>query len=375
MGVGEAIGTITDRIVAPVSGMHRTIAAQWLRPLGASGRSVRNSQDTVIALAYGSVRLAGRMAGRGVDWLASPAPLLTSRVDAVVDGLWGADRPYMSLRDRHGRPDFGRQAGQTPPSTSTSNIVVLVHGLVETEQCFAAGDPSLLDEIERHPALTPLLVRYSSGSTISENGAQLAVLLDRVHSEWPVPVDSIILVGHSMGGLVIRSACAVAAAKRSPWIDDVVDVVTIASPHLGSPLEKLAHLAARGLGTTAVTTPLAEFLDSRSDGVKDLRFGSVAAAEPTDRSTGGQAAANPPSGTPLPRGIRHHFIGGSVTGDPGHPVGAALGDLVVRQSSSTGGRHLEPTTRLVVGGVSHRTMLRHPVVIDTVMGCITEPSA
>ncbi len=47
----------------------------------------------------------------------------------------------------------------------------------------------------------------NTGLHISDNGRRLAELLDRLDGCWPVPVEEILLVGHSMGGLINRSAC------------------------------------------------------------------------------------------------------------------------------------------------------------------------
>ena len=52
----------------------------------------------------------------------------------------------------------------------------------------------------------------------------------------------IALVGHSLGGLIIHSACAV--EHESTWTERLTDVVTLGTPHLGSPVERSI---ARGL--------------------------------------------------------------------------------------------------------------------------------
>jgi pimeloyl-ACP methyl ester carboxylesterase len=54
---------------------------------------------------------------------------------------------------------------------------------------------------------TPLYIRYNTGRHISENGRELAALLDRMTGEWPTEIHEIVVIGHSMGGLVGRSAC------------------------------------------------------------------------------------------------------------------------------------------------------------------------
>ncbi|MFQ3436484.1 hypothetical protein P9453_22485, partial [Enterobacter bugandensis] len=53
---------------------------------------------------------------------------------------------------------------------------------------------------------------------------------------WPVPVRRISLVGHSMGGLIMRAACAVATSADEPWLHRLTDLVTLGTPHLGADL-------------------------------------------------------------------------------------------------------------------------------------------
>jgi hypothetical protein len=62
-----------------------------------------------------------------------------------------------------------------------------------------------------------------------------------------------------------------------------------------------------------------------------------------------------------------------VTSDPAHPVGVAVGDLVVRAASGGGGRHLDPSNVVVVGGRNHFDLIHDAEVIDSVLGWIAPP--
>jgi hypothetical protein len=175
-----------------------------------------------------------------------------------------------------------------------------------------------------------------------------------------------------MGGLTIRSACEAARAADHGWIDDVDDIVTVGAPHQGSPLEKLANVVAWGLGIAPVTRPLAGFVNGRSVGIKDLRFGAI--VEDDWRGVDPDALLRNTVGDhSLPSGIEHHFVAAVVTQDPTHPVGMAVGDLVVRPGSGTGGRRLQPRNVAVVGGKHHFDLLHDPGVIDSVLGWLVAP--
>jgi hypothetical protein len=133
------------------------------------------------------------------------------------------------------------------------------------------------------------------------------------------------------------------------------DVVTVGSPHLGTPIEKLVHGLAASLGTAGETVPFQDFVDTRSEGIKDLRDGLA--------------------GHSLSPGIAHHFVAGVITDKAKHPVGAAIGDLVVRVHSASGGSEAEPASTLVVSGVRHNNLVHNDEVINQIVSWLASPPA
>ena len=382
MSVGNTIAFTTERIVAPVEGMHRAIAGRWFGIVGPPGEPVRIAHDSISSLVYSTIRVGGSVLGLGLDYGLSVTEERADVVQAWVNGLWGdgfGDRAprlaiEMSLRDRAGQP-VALDAVETAFPTATSCIVVLVHGLTDTERCWngTSVQPGLAEMLEAHPELSPVAIRYNSGLRVSDNGTQLAALLENLTRRWPVPVESIALVGHSMGGLVCRSACAEAEAVGLDWIEHVNDLVALGSPHRGAPLEKLANIVGWGLGIAPETRPLADFLNGRSSGIKDLRFGAI-----VEDDWGGldpDALLRDTVGDhTLPADVGHHFVAGVVTADPRHPVGVIVGDLLVRTASGTGGQWLEPTNVEVVGSTRHSDLRNNPAVIDHVMSWLAPPA-
>jgi pimeloyl-ACP methyl ester carboxylesterase len=308
---------------------------------------------------------------------------------AAINAVWGDEleergsdlRIEMGLRDGGGRP-----LGVTPSALAAehgapaSRLVVLVHGLGQTEACWSRhGDDSpggIWDRLREEPSTSPLAVRYNSGRHVSENGRQLAQLLEDAARSWPVPIEGIVLVGHSMGGLVIRSACHIGLTERHGWVGAVEKVVTLGTPHLGAPLEKTANLVSWGLRISAHSRPLAGFLNARSAGIKDLRFG--AAIEDDWSGSDPDALLSDTVGDLLlPEGVDHHFVAAVITSNPKHPVGLLLGDLMVRVPSGTGRgarRHVGATEVRVVGGRRHFDLLDDPRVVDQVLAWATRPS-
>jgi len=229
------------------------------------------------------------------------------------------------------------------PTTPTGRLVVLIHGLMATEQCWVGVEEAL----RGHPGLTAVPVRYDTGRSIADSGLELAELLESTCADWPVPVESIALVGHSMGGLVARRATEAGTTAEHRWMAALTDVVTLGTPHHGAPLEKAAALATGALRVAEVTRPLADFLDTRSSGIKDLRFGTDA---------------------PVPAGVQHHFVAGVVTADPKHPFGVVMGDLMVRERSATDDAGPVPANVVVLGGKRHFDLLGDADVIDHLLG-------
>ncbi len=370
-------------MATPVEAMHRVIAGSWLDSLGSIGAPVRKINDTLTTVAYGSVRLGVDVVGFGLDELVTVDRGAVDSVQAFVNGLWGDDlgrrgdrlEITMAIRDDGGASvAIGPDLAASFP-TATGRLVVLVHGLVETERCWFGSEtaPGLAEALENDAGLTPISIRYNSGLRVSDNGSLLSSLIEEARDNWPVPLQSIALVGHSMGGLVVRSACATAQTAGHRWIDDVDTIVTVAAPHRGSPIEKLANVAAWGLGVAAVTRPLESFVNGRSVGIKDLRFGAI--VEDDWRGIDPDALLHNTVGEhSLAPGIDHHFVAGVVTSNPTHPVGVAVGDLIVRSASGTGGGHLEPENAVVVGGKNHFELLNEPEVLDCVMGWLARPT-
>ena len=195
--------------------------------------------------------------------------------------------------------------------TITPHVVVFLHGLGETEHAW--GSPNygdLLDDV------TPVFIRFNTGRHISENGAALAALLDELVRDWPVEVERITLIGHSMGGLVARSACHHGGA----WTRHVRHVISLGTPHTGAPLEQAVHAMSAALHLAPETRPFARFLRRRSAGIRDLRRGSLVDADWRDQDPDA-LRAEACTEVPLLDGATHCFVSATITRDERHPVG------------------------------------------------------
>ena len=184
MLVADSMTLATRRVVAPIQGMHRAISARWFGAAGQAATPARRAHDTVSDVVYGSIRVGGAIAGHILGSRMSDASAASESAQSVVNGLWGdALGRYggqleipMSVRDRSGAPVvLPTDLGAAFPD-ATGHLVVLVHGLVETERCWEGSEeaPGLVEALEAHPLLTPVAIRYNSGLRVSDNGGRLA---------------------------------------------------------------------------------------------------------------------------------------------------------------------------------------------------------
>src|SRR5205085_856326 len=180
----------------------------------------------------------------------------------------------MSRRVRGRAVPPARSALERAYPDAGPRIAVVRHGLCETEAAWrlgAARHTPYGDRLKSDLGYTPLYVRYNTGRHISENGRDLSDLMSDLVEQWPVDVAEIALIGHSMGGLLARSATHYGAGHE--WTTRVRHVFTLGTPHRGAPLEVAAFAACAALRQLPETRPMAEALNQRSAGIKDLGRG------------------------------------------------------------------------------------------------------
>jgi pimeloyl-ACP methyl ester carboxylesterase len=397
-----AAETIDALAITPAQSLHRAIARRAFGPTSPASAPARAVHDSVATALYDGTRRATVAAGA----LAATAlrratpdedvrPL--SRTPrgrfaiSVINGLIG-DRLEeresdlaipMSVRHRGEdvpcQPDAVRRAFRRP----TRRIALFLHGLFETEESWrrgaarhpAPGDRSFGDRLRRNLGLTPVELRYNTGLHVSENGRRLAVLLEALVDAWPLPVDDVAIVGHSMGGLVARSACALATDAGTEWPQRVRHLVTLGAPHTGAPLEKAVHAAAWAMRAVPEASAFGGILEQRSAGIRDLRFGALRDEDWLDEEPGG-LLVDRCTALPLLEGCTHTFITATLTRDSSHPLAWIAGDLLVRTDSAAG-RHrtraipVDADRVVHIGGLHHFDLLDHPLVYEEIRRALT----
>lgn len=346
--------------------------------------------DAVAALVYNMVRVgitAGGAAVGAVVRLVGVAPSTTAlaesgpvqRVVGVANGVFGENAASrggavpaaMTVRSDHRRVDLDRGSLRAAFPSASGRVVVFLHGLVETERSWfhrARPDKArtgtdfgarLADDLP----CTPVYVRYHSGRRISDNGRELVGLLDDLVAGWPVPVTEIVLIGHSMGGLVARSAAFQAAEQAVPWMSTVARLVCLGTPHTGALLERGVVGTAGVIGRFDRMAPLVRLLALRSDGIRDLAEGSLLDENHTNAR---------PTTRALPPGVRQLFIAATLSRSEGSLLARTIGDLLVAPSSAADRRQAADLEWL--GGLHHFDLLSHDAVYDVLLNWLrTDP--
>jgi pimeloyl-ACP methyl ester carboxylesterase len=389
-------------IPAGIGGIHMAVADRVFRWVGPAAAPARVVHDAVTGGVYGALRSGTHLLGRGVDGAAfalrgpvQAQPVSTTRRGSlavgILNGLRGdtferAGSPLhqpMAVRVEGGPVELERDALATAFPAATPRLAVFLHGLMETEFSWRLGARGEEDtygaRLASELGCTPVYVRYNSGRHISENGRSLAELLAGLVDEWPVGVGEIALVGHSMGGLVSRSACHQGVLERMAWTRHVRHVVSLGSPHMGAPLEQGVHYLSAALNALPETRPFGAFLRRRSAGIRDLRQGSLVDEDWRDRDPDALRAVACQE-VPLLENATHCFVAGTITRSAKHPLGRLVGDFLVLEPSASG----RSRTRRIpfksehgmhVGGVNHFALLNHSAIYERLRGWLETPPA
>lgn len=378
---------------AATAGIHRThravsdrafsIARRALGPAAARVQAVHDPLTDGIYRIVGTTTTAtARLGGRFADLPLATAPSSTTTgagILGVVHGLIGDEldarqsplaTANLSVRvaGRPVTPDADGLARAFP--RASGRLAVFLHGLVETEHAWRLGQRTSAPYELRlaNRGITSVFVRYNTGRRISTNGQDLAELLDDLVRFWPVPVEDLTLIGHSMGGLVARSAAHHGRLRGHVWPRMLHTSISLGTPHVGAPLENLAHHASAVLAARPETNALGRLLRRRSAGIRDLRAGSLIDDDWLGRDPDSLAAAVA-ADVPLPPGVDHYFAWATLTTDPRSPLGRILGDGLVLHHSA-GGRNrtrdlgFDPTHGFHRGGTHHLALLNDPRVAE-----------
>ena len=307
------------------------------------GRQPEGKAGGIAGLVFDTIRGVTTLVGASLDAvLGEVAPLLgetasfpeREAVVAALNGVLGdhlaaTDNPLaipMRLR-REGKPlELRPEALAAALPRATGKLLVLVHGSSMGDLGWTRQGHDHGAALERDLGVTAIYLHYNSGLHVSTNGRAFAALLEALVAAYPVPIEELTLLSHSMGGLVCRSACLAARGVGHRWPGLLRRMIFLGTPHHGAPLERGGSWVDKILGLTPYSRPLARLGQIRSAGVTDLRFGSVRDEDWEARGRF-EHGADPRRPAPLPEGVACFAIAGTTAAAPADAChdGAASG--------------------------------------------------
>ena len=349
-----------------------------------------------------SLRSLGQAISAGWDRaIAALAPALgeiasapqLERLAAVLNGVLGdrlrsANSPLaIKMELRQGGKTLeaaGIAAGTVAAAAvpvASPKVLLLVHGLCMDDHSWERAGHDHGAALARDLGFSCVYLRYNSGLHVSENGREAADMIERMLASWPVPVDELAIVAHSMGGLVARSAVHYGTSAGHSWPRRLRSMVFLGTPHQGVPLERIGHWLEVLWAKTLVTAPFAKVGKVRSAGITDLRYGYVL----DEDWHGRDRFAGEPSlhqSLPLPAGVSCFAIAAALGDADAGLRNGWLGDGLVPVTSALG-LHTEPSLALAIPAshrwtayrAGHLDLLERADVYERIRAWLTNPEA
>jgi hypothetical protein len=388
----------THAVTGIVEGVHQSVWGTLGMPGAKTPGRTRGVTGMVYRTVGGVTRLVGGSFDAAAGWL---VPLLdrgpgdasgTPEREAVLAALNGVMGDHLAATGNplatpmtlrwQGQVLNGAAAPRVP--AATGRVLLLIHGLCMNDlqwrtapQAQGAGPHG--DALAEAHGYTPVHLRYNTGLHVSENGLALASQLEALLAGWPVPLEHLAVVAHSMGGLVIRSAVLSATQQGLRWPQALRHLVFLGTPHHGAPLERAGNWVDVLLGGTPYTAPFARIGQLRSAGITDLRYGHVVDADWRDRDRF-RRAPDRRVPVPLPEGVGCRTIAATLAEGRGTLADGLVGDGLVPLHSALGD-HADPrrslgfadASRRIVHGRSHLALLHDPAVTRQIVEWLTPP--
>jgi len=341
---------------------------------------------------YRIIRRVARLSGtgsaallQGIDRVTGSDPPVDTdarrRFLSVLNGVLGdhlaaSDNPLarsFSLRTAGGSPlesfapngpaagesAVGESAGEKLAADDSASLqdslIVFVHGLCLDDRHWAGTSDGAghVDALSSAVDATPIFARYNTGRSIAANGRELSRHLEGLErmARRRGYRSRIVLVAHSMGGLVVRQGLASARKESARWPGLVSEVIYLGTPHRGAALEQIGSWVEECLRWSRFTEPFTALTGIRSRGIQDLQHGVSGKAAST---SSGPPPVVPPSGRCL-------YVAGNLK--PRVPTSGPVGDGLVSVSSALNRPAASPVaTRRVFPKVGHFALLRNPAV-------------
>lgn len=300
-------------------------------------------------------------------------PVQSDVVVATLNGLLG---DYLVQRDSRFKQEMVFRDQQQTLSLEadklnlqmpdcSNRIVLCVHGWCMNDVQWKRKSHDHGRSLAKY-GYTPVYLRYNTGLHISQNGESFALMLEQLIASWPCQVKELVIIGHSMGGLVTRSACYYAQQHQLEWLSVLRTFITLGTPHNGAPLAQLACWIDDRIAEAPYLKMMNKLSDIRSSGTKDLSRGYI---RHSDWQPEAVQTLDAPSRPLLPQGVACYAIASCLGHKLEDDKNLKLGDGLVPVSSALGesaaglqALNYAEENKWVGSGINHLDLLIHPQV-------------
>lgn len=388
-GITRLALTAVEGVIDMVAALHGRIICAPLEEGTARG---------ITGFTYGTVRASTATVSRWADALLARRAAATmsghkassaerETVLAIMNGVFGdhladSGNPLaipMRLRSNGHPLDLKKTALAAEFPEAGGKLLILVHGLCRSDLHWSRNGHDHGKALARDLGYTPLYLQYNTGRHVSTNGREFSSLMEALVKQWPVPVEEVVILGHSMGGLVARSACYYGKAAGHAWLSKLRKIIFLGTPHHGAPLERGGNWLTAALGRNAFTRPFAQLGRIRSAGITDLRHGSLLDEDWEGRDRF-EHAEDCRRQVPLPKGVKCYAIAGTTGRRAGDIRDRLLGDGLIPLDTALG-RHAESSRALlfpksrqwVAYGIHHLDLVSRAEVYEKIRDWLAQP--
>ncbi len=394
-GLNKLIIDAVKGLTGTVAMMHHNISRFPL----IWGRPTEKPMRGISGMVYGSIRGITHVVGIAVDLALRPIegmgegrnPTLPAR-EAWVAALNGVSGDYMAASGnpmaismklrlyRHPMRSEPTVFGGETIDTTANRLLIMVHGLCMNDLQWQKNGHDHGKALARDLGYSVAYLHYNTGLHVSENGRAFADRIEHVTKAWPVPLEEISIISHSMGGLVTRSACHYGDKSGHAWLKKLKKIVFLGTPHHGTTLERMGNRLEWALGLSPYSAALLRLGNIRSAGITDLRYGSVTHRDwkGIDRFEPSKDRRTP---VPLPENVKCYTIAATI-GKKDYTYGRFLNTDGLVPLDSALGRHKKaafnlafpPSRQWVMHGINHFDLLGHPDVYQKIKTFMEYPA-
>jgi pimeloyl-ACP methyl ester carboxylesterase len=356
-GVSSLIVDATLGITDLTETMHKRIVHPPFLP----STPIQNTITNIAGFTFKNIKWSTKLIGKGLNnLLVKLTPFLgelktSDKKEAILSVLNGVIGDYLvekrnplqiKMEFRHlAKPIIinPKSLVDTYPKIN-GKILLMVHGSCMNDIQWTQKKHNHGTSISKGLHKTPVYLNYNSGLHVSQNGKELNLLLEELVLQWPVPVEEINIVSHSMGGLVSRSALYYGLQQKKTWTAHIKKIVFLGTPHHGAPLERIGNYIDVILEAIPYAKPFARLGKIRSAGVTDLRYGNLVDEDWLNKDRF-KLQRDKRQNIPLPKNVECYSIAGSVGREANLLSTKIMGDNMVEVKSALG-IHKKPSKNL-----------------------------